>query len=154
MASITERTAYLRGLADGLNLDKEKAENKLLLEMLNVLDELAQHITETDADLDELSEYVEDMDADLADVEEVLFDDEDDCDCCDHDCDCDDCDCDCDDCDCDCDQELSFDCPNCGKTVMIKASDIDFDESPVCSACGQPFFVDVEDMLKVIQILY
>ena len=133
MASITERTAYLRGLADGLNLDKEKAENKLLLEMLNVLDELAQHITETDADLDELSEYVEDMDADLADVEEVLFDDEDDCDCCDHDC------------DCDCDQELSFDCPNCGKTVMIKASDIDFDESPVCSACGQPFFVDVED---------
>ena len=145
MASITERTAYLRGLADGLNLDKEKAENKLLLEMLNVLDELAQHITETDADLDELSEYVEDMDADLADVEEVIFDDEDDCDCCDHDCDCDDCDCDCDDCDCDCDQELSFDCPNCGKTVMIKASDIDFNESPVCSACGQPFFVDVED---------
>ena len=149
MANITERTAYLRGLADGLNLDKEKAENKLLLEMLNVLDELAQHITETDADLDELSEYVEDMDADLADVEEVLFDEDDDCDCCDHDCDCDDCDCDCDcdcdDCDCDCDQELSFDCPNCGKTVMIKASDIDFDESPVCSACGEPFFVDVED---------
>jgi len=145
MASITERTAYLRGLADGLNLDKEKAENKLLLEMLNVLDEMAQHITETDADLDELSEYVEDMDADLADVEEVIFDDEDDCDCCDHDCDCDDCDCDCDDCDCDCEQELSFECPNCGKTVMIKASDIDFDESPVCSACGEPFFVDVED---------
>ena len=145
MASITERTAYLRGLADGLNLDKEKAENKLLLEMLNVLDELAQHITETDADLDELSEYVEDMDADLADVEEVLFDEDDDCDCCDHDCDCDDCDCDCDDCDCDCEQELSFECPNCGKTVMIKASDIDFDESPVCSACGEPFFVDVED---------
>ena len=63
---------------------------------------------------------------------------------CDGDC----CDCDCDDCMHDCedeDEELSFDCPNCGKTVMIKASDIDFDESPVCSACGQPFFVDVED---------
>ncbi len=140
MANITERTAYLRGLADGLNLDKEKAENKLLLEMLNVLDEMAQHMVETDEDLDELSEYVEDMDGDLADEEEVLFEDEDACDC-----GCDDCDCDSDDCDCDCDQELSFDCPNCGKTVMIKASDIDFDESPVCSACGQPFFVDVED---------
>ena len=68
-----------------------------------------------------------------------------------------------DDCDCDCgceddgededeeeddeddDQELSFDCPNCGHTVMIRASDIDFDESPVCEHCGQPFFVDVED---------
>lgn len=144
MATITERTAYLRGLADGLNLDKEKAENKLLLEMLNVMDEMAQQLAETNEDLDELSEYVEDMDADLAEVEELLFEEEEDCDC---DCDCDDCDCDCDDCDCDCDcdQELSFDCPNCGKTVMIKASDIDFDESPVCSACGQPFFVDVEE---------
>ncbi|MBE5813929.1 MAG: hypothetical protein E7320_01810 [Clostridiales bacterium] len=142
MATITERTAYLRGLAEGLNLDKEKAENKLLLEMLNVMDEMAQQFAETNEDLDELSEYVEDMDADLAEVEELLFEEEEDCDC-----DCDDCDCDCDDCDCDCDcdQELSFDCPNCGKTVMIKASDIDFDESPVCSACGQPFFVDVEE---------
>jgi len=142
MATITERTAYLRGLAEGLNLDKEKAENKLLLEMLNVMDEMAQQFAETNEDLDELSEYVEDMDADLAEVEELLFEEEEDCDC-----DCDDCDCDCDDCDCDCDcdQELSFDCPNCGKTVMIKASDIDFDESPVCSACGEPFFVDVED---------
>ena len=142
MATITERTAYLRGLAEGLNLDKEKAENKLLLEMLNVMDEMAQQFAETNEDLDELSEYVEDMDADLAEVEELLFEEEEDCDC-----DCDDCDCDCDDCDCDCDcdQELSFDCPNGGKTVMIKASDIDFDESPVCSACGQPFFVDVEE---------
>ena len=143
MANITERTAYLRGLADGLNLDKEKAENKLLLEMLSVMEDMAQQLAETNEDLDELSDYIEDMDADLAEVEEMIFED-DDCDCgCDcDDCDCDDCDCDCD---CDCEQELSFDCPNCGKTVMIKASDIDFDESPVCSACGQPFFVDVED---------
>ena len=143
MANITERTAYLRGLADGLGLDKEKAENKLLLEMLSVMEDMAQQLAETNEDLDELSDYIEDMDADLAEVEEMIFED-DDCDCgCDcDDCDCDDCDCDCD---CDCEQELSFDCPNCGKTVMIKASDIDFDESPVCSACGQPFFVDVED---------
>ena len=140
MANITERTAYLRGLADGLGLDKEKAENKLLLEMLSVMEDMAQQLAETNEDLDELSDYIEDMDADLAEVEEMLFED-DDCDC---GCDCDDCDYDCD-CDCDCEQELSFDCPNCGKTVMIKASDIDFDESPVCSACGQPFFVDVED---------
>ena len=143
MANITERTAYLRGLADGLGLDKDKAENKLLLEMLSVMEEMAQQLAETNEDLDELSDYIEDMDADLAEVEEMIFED-DDCDC---GCDCDACacaDCDCD-CDCDFEQELSFDCPNCGKTVMIKASDIDFDESPVCSACGQPFFVDVED---------
>ena len=57
----------------------------------------------------------------------------------------DDCDCNCDECD-ECagseDEELGFDCPHCGNPVMIKASDIDFDQSPLCPACGKPFFPD------------
>ena len=42
-------------------------------------------------------------------------------------------------------EELSFDCPNCGKTVMVKAADIDYDQSPVCEHCGEPFFTDLEE---------
>ena len=29
--------------------------------------------------------------------------------------------------------------------MLVKAADIDYDESPVCEYCGKPFFVDVED---------
>ncbi|MDD3334579.1 MAG: zinc ribbon domain-containing protein [Eubacteriales bacterium] len=140
MASITDRTAYLRGLADGMKLDKEQNEHKLLLEMLEVMDEMAHQLSDVDSDVEELQEYVDDIDNDLSDMEDVLFGEEDDCDC-------DGCcgDDDDEDEDGDEDEELSFDCPNCGHTVMVKASDIDFDESPVCEKCGQPFFIEVEE---------
>ena len=119
----------------GMGLDKEKKEHKLLLEMLGLMDEMAQKVSELDADVGELEEYVEDLDSDLSDMEEVLFgDDEDECDCDEE-----------DGCSCDEEEELSFDCPHCGKTVLVKAADIDYDESPVCEFCGKPFFVDAED---------
>lgn len=138
MSNLTDRAAYLRGLAEGMGLNKEKNENKLILEMLSLMDEMAQKVNELDGDVGELEEYVEDIDSDLSDMEDILFGDEDD--------ECDDCD---DDCDCcgeyDDEEELSFDCPHCGKTVQVKAADIDYDESPVCQHCGQPFFTDLED---------
>lgn len=118
-----------------MGIDKEKNENKLILEMLNLMSEMAQKLTELDANVGELEEYVDDIDADLADMEDLLFDDEDDDD--------DDCDCDCDACGgFEDDEEIGISCPNCGEDIVIKAADIDFDESPVCSACGKPLFVD------------
>ena len=141
MANITDRTAYLRGLAEGMKLDREVNEQRLILEMLDVMDEMAHQLTDVNDSVDELNEYVEDIDNDLSDMEDVLFGDDDDCHC---DGGCEDDEEEDEEDDEDDDQELSFDCPNCGHTVMIRASDIDFDESPVCQHCGQPFFVDVE----------
>ena len=48
--------------------DKEKNEHKLLLEMLGLMDEMAQKISDLDADVGELEEYVEDLDSDLSDM--------------------------------------------------------------------------------------
>ena len=42
MGNLTDRAAYLRGLAEGMGLDKEKKEHKLLLEMLGLMDEMAR----------------------------------------------------------------------------------------------------------------
>ena len=78
MGNITDRTAYLRGLAEGLTFEKDKPENRLLLEMLTVMDEMAQKIAELDSDLGELDEYVESIDSDLGDIEDALFGDDDD----------------------------------------------------------------------------
>ena len=80
MGNITDRTAYLRGLAEGLTFEKDKPENRLLLEMLTVMDEMAQKIAELDSDLGELDEYVESIDSDLGDIEDALFGDDDDLD--------------------------------------------------------------------------
>ena len=138
MSSITDRTSYLRGLAEGLGLDKEKNENRLLLEMLTVMDEMAQKIKDMDDDIDELDEYVESIDGDLGDIEDALFGEDDEFDD-------DDAEDDLDDeepQEFDENEELSFDCPHCGKTMQIKAADIDFDESPLCPNCHKPFFPD------------
>ena len=135
MSSITDRTSYLRGLAEGLNLDKEKSENRLMLEMLAVMDEMAQKIKDLEEDVSELDEYVESIDGDLGDIEDALFGEDEDDEDADED--------DEEDEAFDENEELSFDCPHCGKTMMIKAADIDFDDSPLCPNCHKPFFPDV-----------
>jgi DNA-directed RNA polymerase subunit delta len=140
MSSITDRTSYLRGLAEGLNLDKEKNENRLILEMLTVMDEMAQKIKDVEDDVDELDEYVESIDGDLGDIEDALFGEDEDYDDEDEEAD------DGEEAETfDEDEELSFDCPHCGHNMQIKASDIDFDESPKCPVCHKPFFPDSDE---------
>jgi len=131
MSNLVDRTAYLRGLAEGMNISKEKNENKLMLEMLSVLDEMAQKINEMEQDVAELDEYMESIDEDLNDMEEMLFSDEDS-----------DNDDDDDEYGYDDNEELALDCPHCGNSIQLKSADIDFDQSPVCSKCNKPFFSD------------
>ena len=157
--NLTEKSAYIKGLAEGLEFDKTTKEGKILAALLELVDELAaevaaikQDIDEIDEDLDYLNDYVEELDDDLQAVEDFLDEEiEDDCDCdcdcddCDCDCDCDDCDCDCCDCDC-CDEEyFEIVCPSCGETVCF---DQELDpETLTCPACGEKFgcIVDEED---------
>ena len=90
--NINKESAYLRGLLEGYELDSNKKETKLFTKILELIDEMADHITALEADNAELREYIEELDQDLGEVEEEVFfaDDE-----CDGDCD----DCDCEDCD-------------------------------------------------------
>ena len=87
MSKLTDRTSYLKGLADGMKLNMEKDTNQLLMEVLNVLQEMAEEMERMSDAHDELNEYVESIDDDLADLEDVLFGDgedgcDDDCECC------------------------------------------------------------------------
>lgn len=131
--TITEKTAYLKGLLEGLNIDENKAEGKLLKAVIETLDELANDLTDVADDVATLNDYVEELDEDLGEVEEYLYSDDCDCDC---DCD-DDCDGDCEDCDCDCDGFYEATCPHCGANVC-------FDETCdprdlLCPACQERF---------------
>lgn len=124
MKGITDRTSYLRGLAEGLGIDKEKAENKLMLEMLAVMDEMASKLQELDSDFDELDEYVVSMENDLSDLEDTVYGDADEDDSDDYD-------------DFDVDEEIAVNCPHCGKEFTIVAGDINFEDKILCPACGE-----------------
>ncbi len=101
---LSEKAAYLKGLAEGLSLDKTTPEGKLLTAMLDLLGDVTDAIGEIDEDLEYLNDYVEELDEDLGEVEKAIYGD--DCDC---DCDCDCCDGECEDWDEDCD----FNCDEC-----------------------------------------
>lgn len=161
--TISEKSAYLKGLAEGMKLDTEKAEGKLISELIGLVSEIASSVETVDNDVSQLFDYVDELDQDLADVEEVVFeiDDDDEDDFCDEDCeygeyDDDDCDGNCDGC-CGCDDvdetEDVFDieaeglrciiCDSCGDTVC-------FDESRdpkeiICPGCGKPVVNNTEE---------
>ena len=127
--TITEKAAYLKGLAEGLDLDKTTKEGKLIDALLDMVAALADKVDELEGDIAELTEYVEELDEDLGDVEELLYDDEDE-DYCDGDCEgCDGCD------DYGMDETFEIECPKCGDTVCFDES-ID-PENIICPACGE-----------------
>ena len=75
---ISEKAAYLKGLMDGLELDTEKAEGKMIAAMVDLLGDLSKKLTNVEdttiAISDELDEIEEDLDA----IEDFIMDEEDD----------------------------------------------------------------------------
>ena len=140
MSNLTDRASFLRGLAQGMQLNKESNEGKLLTEIIDVLGEMAKEMEKLQEAYDELNEYVESIDDDLADMEEVLFGEEGE--------DGDDEDIDDDDDDEDDDEEdgetISYACPHCGHELQFNAGDVDFDEDVICPACKKPVFPEFE----------
>ncbi len=118
--TVCEKVAYIKGLCEGLNLDESKAEGKVLVKIIDLLEDMANDLEDVAAQVEETYEYCDELDEDLGLVEADLYGD--DCDCCD-----------CDDED-DC---FEVECPSCGRYVCI---DADTDPSDVvCPACGESF---------------
>ena len=127
---ISENAAYIKGLFDGYEIDKNTKEGKIISEMLTLLADMADKINALEADNKELHEYVEELDHDLGEVEEELYfyDDDEDFE-------------DYDDLNDDEDYEgedeefYEIECPSCGDTVYFDDS-LEVDEL-VCPACGE-----------------
>ena len=83
--TINEKAAYLKGLMDGLKLDTEKEEGKMIAAIVELLGDVTKKLTDVEdttiAISDELDEIEEDLDAIedyILDLEEDLEEDEDD----------------------------------------------------------------------------
>lgn len=135
---ITEKAAYIKGLADGLNLNKETAEGKLIAALIDLAGEVAEAQEKMQEDIDYLSDYVDELDEDLGAVEEEVYGD-----CCD-----DDCDCCCgdedDEDDEDIDDGFEITCPSCGETIVFDGT-VDDDGELVCPNCKEKIVYDTED---------
>jgi len=119
--NLTEKVAYLKGLAEGLSLDDNK-EGKLLKAIIDVLDEMAATVDDMDDEIGAISEEIELLDEDLNSLEEDYYDlDEDDD-----------------------DFFYEVECPECGKTVYLDGDLLDGDMVE-CPDCQEQFEVEIDD---------
>jgi len=147
MSKMTDRISYLKGMAAGMKLNMDKDSNKLMMEMLAAMGEMAEEMAAMAEAHSDLNDYVESIDDDLADLEETLFGDEEELAENDEDVELDDDD-DIDDEDEDGmedDELISYACPSCEHVIEFHASDVDFDEDFLCPACGKPVFPELEE---------
>ena len=122
--TILEKTAYIKGLCEGLEFDKkDTAEAKVIKALLDLCEDMAEEIEALGSDVEDLIDYCEELDEDLGDVEEILLEEEDD----------------------EYDDEDYFEivCPSCGETVCFDDS-VNADEL-ICPACGSELGCIVDD---------
>ncbi len=127
---IMEKIAYLKGMADGLKLDKK--EGKLLKALVDVLEDLAMEQLDMKDTLDEVGDGLDVVSDDLEDVEKVVYGedyDEDDDD--DEDDDSQDC--------------YATACPTCGEMIYFD-EDILEDGEVLCPNCGEKLKFDVSTL--------
>ena len=131
MSNLSDRVSYLKGLAEGLKLDTEKSEGKLIEKILEVLADISAEIASIREDHDDLSSYVEAIDNDLSDLEDAVFEDdgsEDE-----------------DDEEEEDDSVVEYTCPHCGEEMTFEVDSFDFDEDYLCPNCHQPLFPETPD---------
>ena len=133
---ITEKVAYLKGLAEGMELDTGKKEGKLLSAIIDILDDMALEIEDMKDSQQELADGLDAVSDDLEDIEDIVYDEDD---------------------------EESFDdeyyeddaeededcyattCPTCEETIYFDESVLE-DGEVICPNCGEKLEFDMSSL--------
>lgn len=116
MSYISEKVAYLNGLSDGMDIEKDP-NGKLLKGILEVLDAIAVELEDHDEQLEDISDCVDDL-YDTVDA------------CCGDDFD---------------DDFIEVTCPNCGETVYFDEDMFDSEEGLICPNCNEEIKIEIPE---------
>ena len=128
--TISEKVAYLKGLAEGLDLDTEKSkEGKLISVMIGILEEVGLSLEDMEENALNLGEEIDALSDDLADVESIVYDEDED-----------------DEDENEEDEEDGFEveCPNCDEPLFIGDDEL-AEGVVVCPNCDTRFSLDLSD---------
>ena len=122
--TVTEKVAYLKGLAEGMGIAEDSKEGKLLKAVMDVLADLAVSVEDLEDYTAELTEQVDAIDEDLDALEGEFYGD--------------------DDCCCGDDEEY-YDvcCPNCEEEFCIDEETL-LEGSIECPNCGEKIEFDTD----------
>lgn len=125
---ITEKVAYLKGLAEGMNLDSKSKEGKLLLAVIDVLDDMALEILDMQELQMDLEAGLDAVSEDLEDLEDALYEDEDEDDEEEEEDDC-----------------YATTCPSCEEEIYFDESVLE-DGEVICHNCGEKLEFDFSEL--------
>ncbi len=126
MDNYIKKIAYLKGLAEGLDVESEGNTGKVLVKLIEAIDALADEV-------EDLAIYADEIDARLEDNEDVVdmicedyydeyFDDDDDMD----------------------SDFFEIECPNCHEDVMIDFDTIDDEGEIICPNCKEKIILEFD----------
>ena len=130
---IMEKVAYLKGLAEGMELDTEKKEGKLLAAIIDLLEDIALELEDLWDGEEELYEGLDAVSDDLEDVEDLIFEEDED----EEEYDEEDFD---DDEDC-----YATTCPTCEEEIFFDESILE-DGEVICPNCGEKLEFDLSSL--------
>ena len=71
--TIAEKVSYIKGLAEGMKLNTETPEGKILAAVIDVLGDIALNIEDIDSDLADVSDVVTDLEESVMDLEDEVY---------------------------------------------------------------------------------
>jgi phage FluMu protein Com len=126
MSKIKEKVAYLQGLTKGLNVNEHSAEGKLLVNVVDVLYDIAEEMQFLHVGQEDLENYVETIDEDLTELEDEVFEGVYN------------------------DEMVELECPACHEVISFASNVLDEDDivEVTCPSCGEVVYentIEFED---------
>ena len=122
-----EKVAYLKGLAEGLQLDTETKEGKMIAAIVDVLDAMVDELDDIESEMIDIEDGLDAVSDDLADLEDLVYDEED------------------EDYEEDDGDVFVTTCPECEEEVVFDESVLE-DGEVVCPNCGAKLEFDLSDL--------
>lgn len=137
---ITEKVAYLKGLMEGMKIDTETNEGKILSAMVDILEDIGLELEDLWNAQGELEDGLDVVSDDLEDIEDIVYDEDDED-----------------------DEDESFDdeyyeddaeededcyattCPTCEETIYFDESVLE-DGEVICPNCGEKLEFDMSSL--------
>ena len=122
---LNAKAAYIRGMMKGMEFDPTTQEGKIIVAMMDLLEEMADVVSEHDDALDQAFDELDAIDEDMDDLVDSIFGDDDEDD--------------------DGAFETSYEvtCPNCGTVNIVDEDTLMDSDKIVCAECGAAFDVEV-----------
>ena len=136
--TLSEKSAYLKGLMEGMQLSTETDEGKMIAALVDTIGQIASSISDLEENAIAVSDELDEIEETLDAMEDFLLDEE-------YDEDEDDEDDEDDDYDFDDDEVIyEVECPACGEIINIDEDMLE-EGSIACPSCGEELEFDLDD---------